>query len=160
MDTVAYYVEHVDRVLAAACDLLAPPEGGLAGVEQPPAPVDVPQGSTGLASGAAEAARRYRAEGERVLAAHDGAGAIAREALAALQAAAEAAEGIRSSAQVHAAALLPVANTPAGLRTLVDAMANAVSSMQQVLSNSRAQMSAAAGELRRHREDWQDVLEG
>lgn len=155
----ARYVDQVDRVLAAACDLLPPPDGDLADLDHPPAPIDIPEGRSGLASAAAAAAQRYQSAGERVRATHDGASSAVQDALTAAHEAARTAEGIRNSAQVRAAALLAVANTPVGLRTLVDTMASSLASMQNLLSSTRAQMSASAGEIRRHGDDWRGVLD-
>jgi hypothetical protein len=155
----ARYVDQIDRVLAAACDLLPPPDGAPADLDQSSAPMNIPEGRSGLASAAAAAAQRYHLAGERVLATHEGASGAVQDALEAAREAARTAEGIRSSAQVRAAALLPVANTPAGLRTLVDTMASSLASMQNLLSSTRAQMSASAGEIRRHSDDWRGVLD-
>ena len=155
----ARYVDRIDRVLAAACDLLPPPDGTVAGLDHPPAPLDLPEGRSGLAAAAATAAQRYQSAGERVRATHDGASGAVEGALEAAREAARTAEGIRSAAQVRAAALLPVANTPAGLRTLVDTMASSLASMQNLLSSTRAQMGTSAGEIRRHSGDWRGILD-
>lgn len=155
----ARYVDQVDRVLAAACDLLPPPDGSPTDLDHPPAPVDAPEGQSGLAGAAAAAVQRYQSAGQRVRATHEGASGAVDGALEAARAAARTAEGIRNTAQVRAAALLPVANTPAGLRTLVDTMASSLASMQNLLSSTRAQMSASAGEIRRHSDDWRGVLD-
>lgn len=112
----ARYVDQVDRVLAAACDLLPPPDGDLAGLDHPR---HLSTFRRGLASAAAAAAQRYQSAGERVRATHDGASSAVQDALTAAHEAARTAEGIRNSAQVRCA-LLAVANTPVGLRTLVD----------------------------------------
>lgn len=155
----ARYVDQIDRVLAAACDLLPPPDGTPAELDHPPAPADIPEGRSGLAATAAADARRYQSAGQRVRATQEGASGAVEGALEAAREAARTAEGIRSTAQVRAAALLPVANTPAGLQTLVDAMASALASMQNLLSSTRAQMSTSAGEIRRHSEDWRGILD-
>jgi len=155
----ARYVDQIDRVLAAACDLLPPPDGTPAELDHPPGPVDIPEGRSGLAAAAAANARRYQSAGQRVRATQEGASGAVEGALEAAREAARTAEGIRSTAQVRAAALLPVANTPAGLQTLVDAMASALASMQNLLSSTRAQMSTSAGEIRRHSEDWRGILD-
>jgi hypothetical protein len=155
----ARYVDQVDRVLAAACDLLPPPDGTPAELDHPPAPVDIPEGRSGLAAAAAANARRYQSAVQRVRATHEGASGAVEGALEAAREAARTAEGIRGTAQLRAAALLPAANTPAGLQTLVDAMASSLASMQNLLSSTRAQMSTSAGEIRRHSEDWRGILD-
>lgn len=153
------YVDQIDRVLAAACDLLPTPDGTSDGLEPFTRQVEIPEGQSGLVGAAAAAGLRYQSAGERERATHEGISGAVEEALSAAREAARTAEGIRSSAQVRAAALLPVANTPAGLRTLVDTMASSLASMQNLLSSTRAQMGASAGEIRRHSEDWRGILD-
>ncbi|MDQ1249434.1 MAG: hypothetical protein QG597_3809 [Actinomycetota bacterium] len=161
MDPASRYVEQVDRVLGALCALLPAPTGDggvLRAIGDSPAVPEVPGGTAGLAAVAGEAADRYRAAGVRASAMDDSAGSAVRDALAAVEEGARAVEGIRRVAHVRAEALLPAANTPAGLRTLVDTMGAALTSAQNVISGTRAQISGAAEDLRRHRDDWQAVL--
>jgi len=157
VDATARYVETVDRVLAAACGLLPPPDGTPAGLESPAGAVDAPEDASGLATGVAGAVQRYRRVGERMSALDDAAGGAVREAARAARQPADAAAAVRGNAQARVTALLPVAHTPAGLRTLVDSMASSLASMHSVLSSTQAQMSGAAEELRHHRDDWQGV---
>ncbi len=62
MEAAAGYVAHVDRVLAAAAELLTPAPGG-AGIAEAAVsrPVDAPGGTSGLSSGAVAAGERYTA---------------------------------------------------------------------------------------------------
>ena len=159
MDAATRYVEHVDRVLAAACALLPSEDSEDHDLQGPPRPAQAPGGRSSLSSSAAGAAERYQTAGQAVDSTHTGAARAAREALEAAREAGRTAEGLRNAAKAQAAALLPAANTPAGLRTLVDTMGSALTAMQSHLSTTRAQMSAAAEELRRHRDDWRGVLE-
>jgi hypothetical protein len=159
MDAVARYVQQVDRVLAAACALLPPPEATLPAGEPVSKPAEVPGGLSSLGAGVGSAAEQYRLAGAGVEQGGDAALAAARQALEVAREAARTAEGLRRSTQTQAAALLPAANTPAGLRSLVAAMGSAVTAMNDLLSRTLGQMSGSAEELRRQRAQWQAVLE-
>ena len=160
MDAAAGYIAHVDRVLAAAAALLTPaPDGGGLAPAGLSRPVDAPGGSSGLSSGAAAAGERYAAAAAAADSAAAGSAAAVAAAAAAARESSHPAESMRAVTQARAQALLPGADTPAGLRLLVDAMAAALTGMQEQIGANRAQLSATAAQMRGTAAEWQAVLE-
>jgi len=150
MDEVGGYLEHTDRVLAAALAVFPDdgervPASGLAGQWPQPSP---PEGASALAGATEGTAAGYQKAGARIAALTAAIDESAATAVEDGHQARAAAAGIRETARTRAAGITPETDTPAGMVLLVSSMDERVSAMQQHIAAVREQMRAHAERIR------------
>jgi len=159
VDVVGGYVQHTDRVLAAACTLFpgadTPPEVSSPDCGEPAA---VPEGGSGLGQAADTAAGEYRDAGVRVSAVHGAVSDAVRAAVSEARQAGATAHGIRSTARSHASAMSSSTQSPEGLALLVSSMDAKLAAMQAHVVDVRERAGVTADQLRRHGRDLDAVL--
>lgn len=148
MDFAHSYVAEVDRVLAAAVSLF-PAEPAAVELPRSPAPAggDLPEGDSGLASGAGEAAGRYRSDDARAAALNDALRSAFQEAVAQAQEANESAWAISQTAATRARSVLAEGTEPHNLVLLVSQMDGRLAAMQSHIEQTRQRLQVSAQKI-------------
>lgn len=146
------YVAQVDSILAAAVSLF-PDRTSTPAAELAAARVaggDVPEGGSGLAAAAEDAAARYRSDDGRAAAVSDAFREAVRDAAAVAARAGETAHGIAQAAGAQAAAALGEGSEPHNLTQLVRQMDRRLAAMQEHIRHTREQLEASAQQITAH----------
>ncbi|KDE97200.1 hypothetical protein Y900_028430 [Mycolicibacterium aromaticivorans JS19b1 = JCM 16368] len=148
------YVAQVDRILAAAVSLF-PAESHSGELQRSAAPSggDLPDGDSGLASAAGEAAGRYRSDDARAVALSDALHSSVAEAVAHAQEANQSAKAISQTAATGARAVLAEGTDPHNLVLLVSQMDERLAAMQEHIEQTRQRLQASAQRITAHGAD-------
>lgn len=151
MDFAHSYVAQVDRILAAAVSLF-PAESHAAELQRSTAPAggDLPEGGSGLAAAAGEAAGRYRSDDARAAALSDALHSSVMEAVTHVRQANESARAISQTAATGARAVLAEGSDPRNLVLLVSQMDARLAAMQDHIQQTRQRLQASAQKIRAH----------
>jgi hypothetical protein len=153
MEFADSYVVEVDRLLAAAASLF-PTEQQLAELQQHPAPAaDLPEGGSGLAAAAEQAAQSYRTDDARAASLSGGLHDVVRQVSAQAQQDGASALAIRQTASAGARAVVGEGSAPHNLVLLVSHMDDRLRAMQEQLDTTRARFETAAQQIQAHGAD-------
>ncbi|WP_036424913.1 hypothetical protein [Mycolicibacterium vinylchloridicum] len=148
------YVAQVDRILAAAVSLFpAQSDSGELQRSAAPSGGDLPEGDSGLASAAGEAAARYRSNDARAVALSDALHGSVAEAVRHAQEANESAKAISHTAATGARAVLAEGPDPHNLVLLVSQMDDRLAAMQEHIEQTRQRLQASAQKITAHGAD-------
>ena len=145
------YVAAVDRILAAAVSIF-PADPQSAEVKGDPAALgaDVPEGRSGLAAAAEEAASRYRHDDARAAALNDALHSEVIDAVSHAHQAIDAARTIRKTATTSARAVIAEGGEPHNMVLLVSQMDDRLAAMQDQIGQTRERLQAAAQRIETH----------
>ncbi|MGY4646656.1 hypothetical protein [Mycobacterium sp. URHB0021] len=151
MELAHGYVAEVDRILAAAVSLFPAEHQGLE-LRRDPAPTgaDIPDGRSGLAAAAEEAAARYRSDDARATALSDALHSEVRDAVTHAQQANDSARAIRHTATTGARAVIAEGGEPHNMVLLVSQMDDRLAAMQDHIGQTRQRLLAAAQKIQAH----------
>lgn len=145
------YVAQVDRTLAAAVSLF-PAESHGSELQRSPAPATAgfPEGDSGLAAAAGEAAVRYRRDDARATALSDALHSSVTEAVTHARQGNESARAISHTAATGARAVLAEGTDPHNLVLLVSQMDDRLAAMQEHIERTRQRLSGSAQKIATH----------
>lgn len=147
------YVAQVDRILAAAVSLFPDRASTPAALSAPAAVAggrDVPEGASGMAAAAEDAAARYRSDDARAAALSDAFREAVRDAATVATRAGETAQGIARAAGAQATVALGEGPEPHNLTQLVRQMDGRLAAMQEHIRHTRQQLEASAQQITAH----------
>ncbi|KKE98394.1 hypothetical protein WN67_29495 [Mycolicibacterium obuense] len=146
------YVAQVDRILAAAVSLF--PDQNSAPATEPAearaAGEEIPEGGSGLAAAAEDAAARYRSDDARAAALSDAFREAVRDAATIATRAGETAQGIARAACAQAEVALGERPEPHNLTQLVRQMDGRLAAMQEHIRYTRQQLEVSAQQINAH----------
>ena len=143
------YVAQVDRILATAVSLF-PDRASTPAALSAPAGVaggGVPEGASGMAAAAEDAAARYRSDDARAAALSDAFQEAVRDAAAIATRAGETARGIARAAGAQAIVALGERPEPHDLTQLVRKMDGRLAAMQEHIRHTRQQLEVSAQQI-------------
>lgn len=145
------YIAEVNRILSAAVSLF-PAENSTVELRRDPAPAggELPEGDSGLASAAEEAAGRYRSDDARATALSEALHGAVNDAATHARQANESARSISQAAATSARAVLAEGPEPHNLVLLVKQMNGRLAAMQEHVDQTRQELQAAAQKIQAH----------
>jgi cell wall-associated NlpC family hydrolase len=146
-NSVSAYITQVDRVLGAGQSLYGAPTAPADIHSDTASLVPQPLGS-GLRTGVAGAADRYRQQSSAITALDADTAGAAADGNSHRQQGASASTEVRETARAQAAAIAPATGTPGAVKVLVSRMDERLAAMQQQLDTTKVQNQLLATRLR------------